>query len=131
MSFSNNGPLTPYHYVNFKFSVSENIFNVELRDKQDLFDKCNAVLTLFLGVMAIMHTMKLIVEKGLCEFCGCCIFLMIIRIVNGVFESNKPSAPAPSINILNNRHIPSINSPVFRLRVLKPASPTKFSNESD
>ena len=62
---SNNGPLTPYHYVNFKFSVSENIFNVELRDKQDLFDKCNAVLTLFLGVMAIMHTMKLIVEKGI------------------------------------------------------------------
>ena len=59
------GPSTPYHYVAFQFSVSENVFNVELRDEQNLFQKCTAVLTLFLSVMGALRTMKCAGEKVL------------------------------------------------------------------
>ena len=60
---SEMGPSTPYHYVTFQFSTSENVFNVELRDKQSFFQKCTAVLTLFLSVMGALRTMKCAGEK--------------------------------------------------------------------
>ena len=60
---SEMGPSTPYHYVTFQFSTSENVFNVELRDKQSFFQKCTAVLTLFLSVMGALRTMKYAGEK--------------------------------------------------------------------
>ena len=60
---SEKGPSTPYHYVTFQFSTSENVFNVELRDKQSFFQKCTAVLTLFLSVMGALRTMKYAGEK--------------------------------------------------------------------
>ena len=60
---SEMGPSTPYHYVTFQFSTSENVFNVELRDKQNFFQKCTAVLTLFLSVMGALRTMKCAGEK--------------------------------------------------------------------
>jgi len=62
---SKEGPSTPYHYVAFQFSVSENVFNVELRDEQNFFQKCTAVLTLFLSVMGTLRTMKLAGQKVL------------------------------------------------------------------
>ena len=60
---SEKGPSTPYHYVTFQFSTSENVFNVELRDEQTFFQKCTAVLTLFLSVMGALRTMKCAGEK--------------------------------------------------------------------
>ena len=41
---SKEGPSTPYHYVAFQFSVSENVFNVELRDEQNFFQKCTSII---------------------------------------------------------------------------------------
>ena len=55
---SEEGPSTPFHYVDFKFAVSENVFNVELQDDKDLISLFTAVLTFFLSIMSAMRMLK-------------------------------------------------------------------------
>ena len=55
---SQEGPSTPFHYVDFKFAVAENVFNVELRDDKDLIALFTAVLTFFLSIMSAMKMLK-------------------------------------------------------------------------
>jgi len=69
---SNEGPPTANHYVGFTFSVSENVFVVELRQRKDLLAKATAVLTLFLSVMSAMRMLKTTGQLGLDKCLECC-----------------------------------------------------------
>jgi hypothetical protein len=62
---SEDGSSTPFHYVDFKFAVSENVFNVELRDDKDLMALFVAVLTLFLSIMSLMRMIKAFGARGI------------------------------------------------------------------
>ena len=59
------GPAVPQHYVAFRFSVSEFILDVSVRDKQTLQQKVTNVLTLFLSVMSFLHFFKTFGELGI------------------------------------------------------------------
>ena len=62
---SKEGPSTPFHYVAFKFAVSENVFSVELSDEKDLLALFTAVFTLLLSIMSFMKIVKIFGQKYL------------------------------------------------------------------
>jgi hypothetical protein len=65
---SKTGPSIPQHYVMLRFSVSEFILDVIVRDKQNLQQKMTNVLTLFLSVMSFLHFFKTFGELGIDKF---------------------------------------------------------------
>merc|ERR1712166_446158 len=62
---SKEGPSTPFHYVAFKFAVSENVFDVKLLDAKDLLALFTAVFTLLLSIMSFMKIVKIFGQKYL------------------------------------------------------------------
>jgi hypothetical protein len=65
---SKTGPSISQHYVTLRFSVSEFILDVIVRDKQNLQQKMTNVLTLFLSVMSFLHFFKTFAELGIDKF---------------------------------------------------------------
>ena len=86
---SETGPPTPYHYINFKFTVSENVFNVELGDEKDLISLIASVLSFFIFIMAGMHLAKAIGAKIIDSCVTSCAKRNKTKVPDDVLERKK------------------------------------------
>ena len=86
---SETGPPTPYHYINFKFTVSENVFYVELGDEKDLISLIASVLSFFIFIMAGMHLAKAIGAKIIDSCVTSCAKRNKTKVPDDVLERKK------------------------------------------